>query len=183
MPKTEIILTKQVIGLGAESDQVKVSAGYARNYLIPHGLAIPLTGANKRRLEVLQQRRAEREAHDFNSMNDLARSVSKLIAVIKVKAGDDGKLFGSVTPGMIADHLRNEFDIALDRRKIHLEHPLRTLGDHEIELRLHADISTTLKVKIESITPLAVKDGEGAGDQEAAEERRGRRPAGPREKA
>ena len=72
MPKTEVILTQQVVGLGAESDHVKVSAGYARNYLIPQGLAVPLTGANKRRLEVLRQRRAEREAHEFNTMNELA---------------------------------------------------------------------------------------------------------------
>src|SRR5512139_2700456 len=106
MPKTEVILTQQVAGLGAESDHVKVSAGYARNYLIPQGLAVPLTGANKRRLEVLRQRRAEREAHEFNTMNDLAKSVSKLTALIKVKTGEDGKLFGSVTAGMIADQLK-----------------------------------------------------------------------------
>ena len=69
MAKTEVILTQSVIGLGAESDHVKVTAGYARNYLLPQGLAIPQTAANKRRLEVLRQRRAEREAHDFNTMS------------------------------------------------------------------------------------------------------------------
>jgi len=182
MPKTEVILTKQVIGLGAESDQVKVAAGYARNYLIPQGLAIPLTGANKRRLEALRQRRAEREAHEFNTMSELSRSLSKLIAVIKVKTGDDGKMFGSVTPGMIADHLKTEFDITLDRRKIHLDHPLRTLGEHEVDLRLHGDISTTLKVKVESLTPLPEKDKE-AVEAGAAEPRKGGRRIAPREKA
>ena len=78
MAKTEVILTHNIVGLGGESDQVKVAAGYARNYLFPQGLAIPLTGANKRRLEVLRQRRAEREAHEFNTMTELAKSVSKL---------------------------------------------------------------------------------------------------------
>src|ERR1700751_6167185 len=103
MPKTEVILTHNIVGLGAESDQVKVAAGYARNYLLPQGLAIPLTGANKRRLEALKQRRATRKADDLNHMNALSRSLSKLIAVVTVKTGDDGKMFGSVTAGSIAD--------------------------------------------------------------------------------
>src|SRR3954465_6683511 len=110
MPKTEVILTHNIVGLGAESDQVKVAAGYARNYLFPQGLAIPVTGANKRRLESLKQRRAEREAHEFNTMSELAKSVSKLIAVVTVKTGEDGRLFGTVTSGMIADQLKTQFD-------------------------------------------------------------------------
>ena len=77
MAKTEVILTHNIVGLGGESDQVKVAAGYARNYLFPQRLAIPLTGANKRRLEALRQRRAEREAHEFNTMTELAKSLSE----------------------------------------------------------------------------------------------------------
>src|SRR3954469_17743933 len=161
MPKTEVILTHNIIGLGGESDQVKVAAGYARNYLFPHRLAVPLTSANKRQIEALRQRRAEREAHEFNSMSELARSISKLTALIKVKTGDDGKMFGSVTSGTIADELKHQFDITLDKRKIHLEHAIRTLGDHEIELRLHAEVNASLKVRIESITPVA-QPAEGA---------------------
>ena len=92
MAKTEVILTHNIVGLGGESDQVKVAAGYARNYLFPQGLAIPLTGANKRRIEVLRQRRAEREAHELNTMSELAKSVSKLICVVMVKTGEDGKM-------------------------------------------------------------------------------------------
>ena len=154
MPKTEVILTHNIIGLGAESDQVKVAAGYARNYLFPQGFAIPLTGANKRRIEALRQRRAEREAHEFNTMSELSKSISKLVCLVKVKTGDDGKMFGSITAGTIADELKNQFDISLDRRKIHLEHPIRTLGEHDVELRLHAEVVTSLKVKVESTTPL-----------------------------
>ena len=153
MAKTEVILTKPIVGLGAESDQVKVAAGYARNYLLPHGLAIPLTGANKRRIEALKQRRAERETHELNSMNELARSLTKLICVIKVKTGDDGKMFGAVTAGMIADELKHQFDVALDKRKIKLNESLRTLGEHEVDLHLHADVNGKLKVRIDSANP------------------------------
>src|SRR6266487_6652292 len=124
MAKTEVILTHNVIGLGAESDQVKVAAGYARNYLFPQGLAIPLTAANKRRLEVLKQRRGDREAHDLSTMTELSKSISKLICVVTVKTGEDGKMFGAVTPGMIADQLKTQFDVSLDKRKIHLEQPI-----------------------------------------------------------
>ena len=154
MPKTEVILTHNIVGLGAESDHVKVAAGYARNYLFPQGFAIPLTGANKRRIEVLRQRRAEREAHEFNTMSELAKGISKLTCLVKVKTGDDGKMFGAVTAGSIADELKHQFEISLDKRKIHLDHPIRTLGEHEVELRLHAEVVSTLKVKVESTTPL-----------------------------
>src|SRR5277367_1424727 len=149
MPKTEVILIQNIVGLGGESDLVKVAPGYARNYLFPQGMAVPLTGANKRRIEALKQRRAEREAHEFNTMSELSKSVSKLICVVKVKTGDDGKLFGTVTAGMIADELKHQFDIALDKKKIHLESPIKALGEHEVELRLHAEEKSSLKVRVE----------------------------------
>jgi large subunit ribosomal protein L9 len=156
MPKTEVILIQNIVGLGGESDLVKVAPGYARNYLFPQGLAVPLTSANKRRIEALKRRRGEREAHEFNTMSELSKSISKLIAVLQVKTGDDGKMFGAVTAGMIADQLKTQFDVVLDKKKIHLEHPIKTLGEHDIELRLHAEVHATLKVRVESTTPLAV---------------------------
>ncbi|HRT08074.1 MAG TPA: 50S ribosomal protein L9 [Candidatus Paceibacterota bacterium] len=176
MAKTEVILTHNIVGLGAESDQVKVAAGYARNHLFPKGLAIPLTAANKRRLEVLRQRRAEREAHELNTMTELAKSISRLICLITVKTGDDGKMFGTVTSGMIADQLKNQFDITLDKKKIHLESPIRSLGDHEVELHLHPDVKSTLKVRVESSTPLPPAEAAPeAGKEEPKTEKRGRR--------
>jgi large subunit ribosomal protein L9 len=179
MPKTEVILTSNIVGLGAESDQVKVAAGYARNYLFPQGLAIPLTGANKRRIEVLRQRRAEREAHELNTMMELAKSISKLIALIHVKTGDDGKMFGSVTSGTIADTLKTQFDISLDKRKIHLEKPIHALGEYEVELRLHPEVTTSMKVRVESLTPPPAPEeqpgAEGAKGPRITE-KRGRRP-------
>jgi len=177
MPKTEVILTNNVVGLGAESDQVKVAAGYARNYLFPQGLAVPVNGANKRRLESLRQRRAEREAKDLNSMLELSQTLSKLTLPITVKTGEDGKMFGAVTAGMIADELKHQFDATLDKRKIHLPHGIKTLGEHEVELRLHSDVATTLKVKVSSSTPAttAAKPKETEGP--VSEKRGSRRPA------
>jgi large subunit ribosomal protein L9 len=176
--KTEVILTHNIVGLGAESDQVKVAAGYARNFLFPQRLAIPLTQANKRQIEALRQRRAEREAHEFNTMTELSKALSKFVCLIKVKAGEDGKMFGSVTAGMIADELKHQFDISLDKRKIHLEHPIRFLGDHEVELNLHAEVKGTLKVRVESTTPAAAPAPEtaatGPAETKAEEDKKGR---------
>jgi large subunit ribosomal protein L9 len=174
MAKTEVILTHNIVGLGGESDQVRVAAGYARNYLFPQGFAVPLSGANKRRIEALKQRRAEREAHEFNTMTELAKGVSKLICVVKVKAGEDGKMFGSVTAGMIADELKHQFDITLDKKKIHLEHAIKTLGEHQVELRLHAEVKSTLKVRVESLTPVLAPAVEAAL-AEVRTEKRGKR--------
>ncbi len=153
MAKTEVILVKNVVGLGGESDNVKVAPGYARNYLLPQGLAIPVTAANKRRLEALKQRRAEREAHELNAMNDLSKSLAKLVLLLSVKTGDDGKMFGSITTATIADELRHQFEVHVDKKKVQLERPIRTLGDHEVELRLHAGVHAMLKVRVNSTTP------------------------------
>lgn len=153
MAKTEVILTSNIVGLGAESDQVKVAAGYARNYLYPQGLAIPQTAANKRRLESLRQRRAEREAHELNTMTELAASLSKMLIKLSVKTGSDGKMFGAVTAGTLTDELKSHYEIHLDKKKIHLEQPIRTLGEHEVELRLHPNVNSKLKVVIESSNP------------------------------
>lgn len=172
MAKTEVILTHNVVGLGAESDHVKVAAGYARNYLFPQGFAIPLTAANKRRLEVLRQRRAERESKELTTMTELGQALSKLTLVLPVKTGDDGKLFGSVTAGTIADGLKHQFDATVDKRKIHLPHPIKNVGDHEVELRLHPQVQTTLKVRIESTTPPPQPPEAPAG--EAKEQTRGK---------
>ncbi len=173
MAKTEVILTHSIVGLGGESDQVRVAAGYARNYLFPQRLAIPVSQANKRHLEALKQKRADREAHEFNHMAEVAKALSKLICVIKVKTGEDGKLFGSVTNGTIADELKHQFDIALDKKKIHLESAIRALGEYEAQLNLHAEVKGTLKVRVESTTPIAAP-AEAPVEQKPRTEKRGR---------
>jgi large subunit ribosomal protein L9 len=154
MPKTDVILTHNVTGLGGESDQVKVAAGYARNYLYPQGLAIPVTSANKRQLESLKKRRIERESKELHSMTDLASTLSKLTLIITVKTGEDGKMFGSVTSASIADELKHQYDAHVDKRKIHLKEPIKTLGEHEVPLHLHQNVDCTLKVRVNSSTPL-----------------------------
>jgi large subunit ribosomal protein L9 len=169
MAKTEVILTHNVVGLGAESDHVKVAAGYARNYLFPQGLAVPLTAANKRRLEVLRQRRSERESKELTVMTELGQALAKLTLVIQVKTGEDGKLFGSVTAGTIADELKHQFDAMVDKRKIYLPHAIKNVGDNEVELRLHPQVQVSLKVRIESTTPVAptpdvADQGRGRGE-------------------
>ncbi|MBU6409061.1 MAG: 50S ribosomal protein L9 [Verrucomicrobia bacterium] len=174
MPKTEIILTHNIVGLGGESDQVKVAAGYARNYLFPQRLAIPLTMASKRQIEALKKRRAEREAHEFNAMSELAKGVQKLICLIKVKTGDDGRMFGTVTSGMIADELKHQFDISLDKKKIHLERSIKAVGDYEVELRLHPEVKGALKVRVESLTPITVPAAEAPAETKSPADRRPR---------
>ena len=170
--KTEVILTSNIVGLGGESDQVKVAAGYARNYLFPQRLAIPLTQANKRRLEALRQRRGERESHEFNTMSEMSKGLAKLVCLIKVKTGDDGKMFGAVTAGVIADELKHQFDVTLDKRKIHLEHPIKTVGEYEVELHLHAEVKGTLKVRVESTTPPPTPEAAAAAEAKKEEGRR-----------
>ena len=174
MAKTEVILLQNIVGLGGESDNVRVAAGYARNFLFPQRLAVPVTAANKRQIEALKQRRAEREAHEFNTMTELSKALSKLICVIKAKTGEEGKLFGAVTAGMIADELKHQFDIALDKKKIHLEHAFRTTGEFEVELNLHQEVKGTLKVRVESTTP-AIAVVEVPVEEKPHSEKRGKR--------
>jgi large subunit ribosomal protein L9 len=107
-------------------------------------------------------------------MTELSRSLGKLTAVVAVKTGEDGKMFGSVTSGTIADQLKTQFDVSLEKKKIHLEEPIRTLGEHEVELRLHHGVVTKLKVRVESTTPVA-KPVEAAPGAEERTEKRGKR--------
>lgn len=183
MPKTEVILIKNVVGLGAESDHVSVAAGYARNFLSPGGWAVPVTHGNRKWIENLKKRRAERETHELNTMTELAKSLNKLTLNLSVKTGEDGKMFGSITAGAIADALKTQLDVALDKRKIHLEKPIHTLGEHEVELRLHHDVKCNLKVSIKSTTPLPetptpAEPATAEAKPEAPKtEKRGKRPA------
>tara|TARA_B110000444_G_C18698851_1_gene527955 strand:+ start:495 stop:989 length:495 start_codon:yes stop_codon:yes gene_type:complete len=153
MAKTDVILIKNVDGLGGESDQVNVTTGYARNYLLPQGLAIPLTQGNERRLEALRKQRRSREIREAKDAKELSASFKHLILHLKVKTGDTGKMYGSVTPANIIEQLDEQFEIKIDRRKVHLTDPIRIVGDHDVELRLHPDVMTTLKVRVESTTP------------------------------
>ncbi len=179
MPKTEVILIHNVVGLGGESDQVKVATGYARNFLIPHGLAIPLSHGNKRRLEVLRQRRSERETKDLNAMAELGKSLSKVTLTITMKTGDDGKMFGSVTAGTIADALKTQLEVSLDKKKIHLEKAIHALGEYEVTLNLHPEVKSAFKLVVKSANPLPEVPVAPAAEAPKTEKRSrfGRKPA------
>ncbi|HTH49348.1 MAG TPA: 50S ribosomal protein L9 [Candidatus Limnocylindria bacterium] len=176
MAKTEVILIKPVVGLGGESDTVTVTAGYARNYLVPNGIAIPVSAGNKRRLEKLQKVRADREAHELNSMAELGKSLNKVTLTLMVKTGDDGKMFGSVTSGTIADAIKTQLDVVLDKRKIHLEKAIHTVGEFEIELRLHPEVKSVLKIIVKSSNPLPAPVVDDKAEAPRTE-KRGRREA------
>jgi len=167
MSKTDVILIKNVDGLGGESDQVNVTTGYARNYLLPQGLAIPLTEGNERRLEALRKQRRSREIREAKDAKELSASFKHLILHLKVKTGDTGKMYGSVTPANIIEQLDEQFEIKIDRRKVHLEEPIRTIGDHEVKLRLHTEVSTTLKVRVESTSPIPEPEPKALGEDPA----------------
>lgn len=150
MPSTEIILTENVPGLGAEADVVTVRRGYARNFLLPRGKAYEVTPASLRQLENLKKKRAEREARELNEAEELARRINKLRIVFKLETGETGKAFGSITAHDIVTRLKNETGHEVDRHKIHLEHPIKTTGEHEVAIKLHHDVTANFKFEVKS---------------------------------
>ena len=149
--ETEIILIQPVISLNAnEGDQVKVSPGYARNFLLPQGKAIPASAGNQRYIEALKVNRIEREAAELDHMKDLYESLKSLRLHIKVKTGEEGKMFGSVTSGTICDELKNQFDVELEKKRVHLPKAIKKVGEFDIKLNLHTEIEAELKVFVES---------------------------------
>src|SRR2546430_7147541 len=123
MPSTEIILTENVPGLGAEAGVVKVRSSYAGKYLLPHGKAHEVTPASLRQLDALKAKRAEREARELNEAEELARRIGKARIVFTLETGETGKAFGSVTAQGIVNRLKNELGTEIDRHKIILERP------------------------------------------------------------
>jgi len=153
MANHEILLLKPVDGLGAEGDQVKVRAGYARNYLLPHGMAVPLTGANRKRVESLKKARGLREAKELTGAQALAKQIEKAGIAIAVKTGEGGKLFGAVTTHDIHDKL-TAAGITVEKRRIHLGQPIKTLGKHEVKIRLHPEVIVELSFDVVSENPI-----------------------------
>ena len=169
MPLTELILTENVPGLGAEADLVKVRRGYARNYLLPRKMAYEVTPATLRKLNGLKQKRAEREASELNEAQELARRIGKTRFVFTLETGETGKAFGSVTAQDIVNRLKNEVGAEIDRHKIVLERPIKGTGEHEVAIKLHHDVTAQLVFQVKSAaeprdrgadaTPAAVPEG------------------------
>ena len=149
MPTTEVILTDKIATLGAEADIVKVKAGYARNFLIPQGKAIEVTPANRKRLSALQAKRAEREVRELNEAEDLARKINKLKLTMELETGETGKAFGAITAADLAEKLNAELGAGtVDRHRIHLEKPIKEAGAHEVQVKLHHDVTAKFNVTV-----------------------------------
>jgi large subunit ribosomal protein L9 len=150
MPSTEVILTENVPGLGAEADVVKVRRGYARNFLLPRGKAYEVTAASMRQLDNLKKKRAEREARELNDAEELTRRIGKLKVTFTLATGETGKAFGSVTAQDIVTRLKNEIGTEIDRHKVVLDHPIKTTGEHEVQIKLHHDVATKFHFTVKS---------------------------------
>ena len=150
MPSTQIILTENIPGLGAEADVVKVRRGFARNFLLPQGKAYEVTKSSMRKLDMLKAKRAEREAKELNEAEEIARRIGKSKMVFTLETGESGKAFGSVTANDIATRLKNEVGADVERHRIVLEHPIKSTGEHEISIKLHADVTATMKYTVTS---------------------------------
>jgi len=144
-----VILKTEVKGLGRVGDVKDVADGYARNYLLPKGLAIEATGAELRQLA--QERDAEKAKKDrtHDDAEALAKRIAEITLVFKLKAGDQGKTFGSVTAKEVAEALTNEAKTEIDRTKVVLHEPLKSLGVHTVEIRLLPDVRANVTVAIE----------------------------------
>ncbi len=171
MSTTEVILTEKIASLGAEADVVKVKRGYARNFLVPRGMALEVTPATLKRLNLLKAKRAEREAKELNESEELARKINKLKITLELETGTTGKAFGAITAADIAERLKKELggSIEVDRHKIHLEKAIKETGEHEVQIKLHADVTAKLTINVKA------KGGEEAkpdgGEEKPAEEK------------
>jgi large subunit ribosomal protein L9 len=149
MAYAEVILTENIPNLGAEADLVKVRRGYARNFLIPHGKALEVTPASLRKINHLKAKRAEREGRELTAAEQLAGRINKLVLDFSLETGETGKAFGSVTAKDIHDRLATELgNVELPRHAVALDKAFKESGDHEVEVRLHADVAAKLHVKI-----------------------------------
>ena len=146
----KVILKKDVKGTGKASDIVNVSDGYARNMLIPRGMAVEATDAN---LKILNKQKAILEAkikEEKEEAEALSEKIKKIGVEIKTKAGEGGKIFGSITSKDIADALEAQYGIICDKKKIQLDQPIKTVGTTRIPIKLYQGVTTNLKVVIEA---------------------------------
>src|SRR5262245_43288545 len=150
MPSTQIILTENIPGLGAEADVVKVRRGYARNFLLPTGKAHEVTPRTMRQIDMLKAKRAERDAGELNDAEDLARRISKLKVTLILHTGETGNAFGSITANELAERLKEELSRDIDRHLLVLEHPIKTTGEHEVALKLHHSVTAKFKFNVKS---------------------------------
>jgi large subunit ribosomal protein L9 len=178
MAFTEVLLIKPVDGLGAEGEQVRVRAGYARNFLLPQGVALPVNRSNTKYVEALKKAREAREARDLEAANATAAKLAALRLTFAVKTGEGGKMFGAISTAEIAAKL-SENGIELERRRIHLgQGPVKQLGKHVCNIRLHSSVMVDQEFEVVSENPIEPAAEEAPEAEEAGE--RAKKPRKPR---
>ena len=143
----KVILATKIEGLGCEADLVTVKGGYGRNYLIPQGLAFEATPANQRFINMLQKKRAEREAAELANFQEIAGKIAAITLELTLEAGEGGKVFGAITNQQITEALSAQ-GVEIDRHTIDLEKPLKKSGLYEIPAKLHPQVTATVKVNL-----------------------------------
>jgi len=144
----KVLLRDDVDNLGEKGDLVDVADGYARNYLVPRGLAIRASRGATKQAESMRRARALREERDIESANELARRLGSVPVRITVRAGEGGRLFGSVTNTDLAVAVAEQLNVEVDRRVIELSDPIKELGDTEVTARLHPEVVATIRVSV-----------------------------------
>ncbi|MDZ4167637.1 MAG: 50S ribosomal protein L9 [Coriobacteriia bacterium] len=147
----KVILLTDVKGRGTEGDVIEVARGFAANYLLPRKMAIEATRGNLKQLEARMHNIEKREAAKRAEAEGLVSQITGKTVVIEAKAGEAGKLFGSVTAGMVADALSAQFGIEVDRKRLDLHGHIKTVGQHEIDVRIYQDVTASLVL---SVVPL-----------------------------
>jgi large subunit ribosomal protein L9 len=143
----EVILREDVDKLGRRGEVVKVAEGYGRNFLLPRGLAMPVTATNKATVEREKKAHEARAAKEKAEWESVAARINSIRFVAPRKVGENDVLYGSVTSGDIADFLKGK-GVEIDKRKVQLEEPIKHLGDHEVKIKLHPEVVATIKVLV-----------------------------------
>lgn len=158
MATSEILLLEPITSLGSEGDQVKVRAGYARNYLFPRNKALPVNRANKKQVEALLKAREVREAKELEESSRILKRLESVTIAIPVKTGKGGKVFGAVTVQNLIDRLSEE-GIILDKKHVSMA-PAKTLGKHAVKIKLHHSIVADFEFEVVSENPIEEADSE-----------------------
>jgi large subunit ribosomal protein L9 len=144
----KLILTQEVSGLGAPGDVVDVAGGYGRNYLVPRGLAMRWSRGAEKQIELIKRARAAREIRSVEDAKAAAERLAGLRVRMQTRAGSGGRLFGSISTSDIAAAVREAGGPELDRRKIEISNPIKTVGAHQVAVRLHPEVSATVEVEV-----------------------------------
>jgi large subunit ribosomal protein L9 len=144
----KLILTQEVTGLGAPGDVVEVAGGYGRNYLVPRGLAMRWTRGGQKQIELIKRARSARDIRGLDDAKEAAGRLAALKVRLQTRAGDSGRLFGSIGPADIAAAVRAAGGPELDKRRIEVPNPIKTVGVHRVSVRLHPEVTATLDVEV-----------------------------------